>query len=403
MKDRVQILFLVLTSLISCSTWAQQDSTYKKKALTTMDVTAFFSFYNQEGQHSAVTGGEGDEHLQVVHAGADIQYGINSSLILFSAQVDVISSPSTDKIDFIKSSASEHDNHVQASLGYQYSFTKKRIKVGAAYLFGMESDYFSNGVSTWINWLSAKKTQALGIGVDVFFDDLRWGRLNSRGNYQPITLVYPSELRRKQWFDIYHRNSYNLNVNFRQDINRKLAVNISSGITYQEGVLSTPFHRVYFADTSITRVENLPSQRVRFPLGIHANWFAKQQLVLKAYYRLYYDNFGILAHTVALQSIIKPNNKWSIYPFVRGYYQTASPYFAPYKQHESSSLFYTSDYDYSSFFTIKGGVGIGFFPDWRLGKKSKFYFNNIVVRYSFMYRTDGLSAHVIGLQFGLKK
>jgi len=379
------------------------DSSFKKKALTTLDVQAFFSLYTQEGNHSAVTGGEGDEHLNVYHTGTNIAYGINASLIIFDASIDVISSPSTDKINFIKSSPSAHDNHVQARLGYQYDWKKHRIKFGAAYLLGIESDYWSTGISSWVNWVSRNKTRAISVAVDLFFDDLRWGRLSQRKGFKPTELIYPIELRGTNWFDIYHRNSYNLSLNLRQDINKRLKINIGIGATYQEGLLSTPFHRVYFENLADAKVENLPQQRIRLPLSIAANWFFKQAIVFQPSYRFYWDNFGILAHTLALQTAIKPNNKFTLYPFVRGYYQSGSPYFAPYGEHLSTATFYTSDYDFSTLASFKAGLGIGWYPDARLGKKSKFYFNNVVVRYAFFYRTDGLSAHIISLQVGLKK
>ena len=392
--------------LITCPwllTAQNTDSTFKKKALTSLDVKAFLSYYQQEGTHSAVTGGRGDEHLNVYHTGAAIEYGINSSLIIFNASIDIITSPSTDKIDFVKSSASEHDNHVQGQLGYQYQFKSKKMALGAAYSFGIESDYFSTGIHTWFNWNNSQKTRSFGISTDFFFDDLRWGRLSRSTNNQPSTLIYPSELRGTDWLQLFHRNSYNLGLNFRQDVNRRLSMNFSLGATYQEGVLSTPFHRVYFSDTAVVRVELLPRHRIRLPLGVAANWFAHNQVVVKSYYRFYWDNFGILAQTLQVQTVVKPTNKISLYPFVRAYYQTASPYFKPYRQHEFSAPYRTSDYDYSEFATLKAGIGIGWYPDARMGKRSKYYFNNIVLRYSFLYRTDGLYAHVIGLQFGIKK
>jgi hypothetical protein len=381
----------------------EADSSFKKKALTSLDVQAFFSLYTQEGTHSAVTGGEGDEHLDVYHTGANLAYGINASLMIFDISIDVISSPSTDKINFIESSPSAEDNHFQARLGYQYDLKKHKVTFGAAYLLGVESDYWSTGISAWFNWLSSDKTRAISVATDLFFDDLRWGRLSPRTEFKPTRLIYPVELRYKNWFDIYHRNSYNLNLNLRQDINKRLKINIGIGATYQEGLLSTPFHRVYFRDLIDPRVENLPQQRIRLPLSIAANWFFKQAVVFQPSYRFYWDNFGILAHTLAFQTAIKPNNKLTLYPFVRAYYQIGSPYFAPYEQHLSTATFYTSDYDFSTLASFKAGLGIGWYPDARLGKKSKFYFNNVILRYAFFYRTDGLSAHIISLQVGLKK
>jgi len=401
MKILSNILLICFFSQISLA--QDNDSTFKKKALTTLDLEAFFSAYTQDGQHSAVTGGEGDENLQVYRTGASIKAGVNASLIIFNASIDVITSPSTDKIDFVKSSASEHDNHVQGSLGYQYNLKKHRMRFGAMYLFSMESDYMSNGLSLWFGIDNKEKSQTFSISTDLFFDDLRWGLLSHTTNYQPTTLIYPHELRGTNWINVFHRNSYNLKLGLRQDLNKRVSIKLSLGATYQEGVLSTPFHRVYFSDTSAAKVEILPNQRIRIPVSIATNWFAHKYLVLQAYYRLYWDNFGIFAHTLNLQLAIKPSNKVSFYPFVRGYYQTASPYFAPYKEHLYDETYYTSDYDFSTFGVLKAGLGFGWYPDARMGKKSKAYFNNIILRYSFFYRTDGLSAHIISLQVGLKK
>ncbi len=380
-----------------------RDSIFKKKAVTALDVQLFYSMYLQEGTHSAVTGGEGDEHLTVNHIGTNISQTSNASTIIFNVSLDVITSPSTDKIDFIKSSASEHDNHVQAKVGYQYKHKKSKSTFGAAWLFGIESDYLSNGIDLWFSKINKNKDREFGINASLLFDDLRWGRLSNRQNNKPTTLIYPSELRHTKWIDIFHRHSYNLNVHLRQDINRKTSLKFSVGASYQEGVLSTPFHRVYFSDTTAAKIELLPSQRIRLPMSIALNYFVHRNCVLKTNYRIYWDNFGIFAHTLNLQAALKTSSKFSFYPFFRAHYQSASPYFKPYKEHLYAAKFHTSDYDYSAFGLFKGGIGIGWFPDARLGKKSKLYFNNFMLRYSFFYRTDGLSAHIISLQFGIKK
>lgn len=396
-------LLYLLASFFSQASAQTTDSSFQKKALTTLEVKAFFSLYEQEGQHSAVTGGLGDEQLSVYHTGGSIAYGINEHLVLFKASVDVISSPSTDRIDFITSSASAKDNHVQAQLGYQYDWKEKRMQLGAAYLWSIESDYWSDGLSLWWWWTSKNKMRQLGLSAELFWDDLRWGRLNRGEGYRPSKLVYPSELRNTNWFDIYHRHSYNLQFSWRQDINKRLRVQWNAGLTHQEGLLSTPFHRIYFRDTSRVVVERLPQQRWRLPLTVAASWFLARSLVLQPSYRFYWDNFGIWAQTLQVQAAIKLHQKLSLYPFVRWYHQTASPYFAPYQAHWSNANFYTSDYDYSNFMSVKTGVGVGWYPDWRLGKRSKIYFNHILLRYAFFYRTDGLSAHIISLQLGLKK
>ncbi|MEC8830736.1 MAG: hypothetical protein VX772_00085, partial [Bacteroidota bacterium] len=44
--------------------WSQQDDTsYKRRVLEASEVDLLFSYYNQDGQNAAVTGGEGTEEL----------------------------------------------------------------------------------------------------------------------------------------------------------------------------------------------------------------------------------------------------------------------------------------------------------------------------------------------------
>src|SRR5438105_46380 len=88
----------------------EQDSTYQKKQLSETDVQLVFSYYDQDGNNSAVTGGVGTEKLTVYAPGVNIKHTFNTyNTISLNTGVDVISSASTDNIDFIVSSASVLD------------------------------------------------------------------------------------------------------------------------------------------------------------------------------------------------------------------------------------------------------------------------------------------------------
>lgn len=396
-------LFFLTISIFFLSIVYPQDTLFKKKHLTEIDIEAFYSFYTQDGEHSAVTGGIGTEKLHV--HGAGFNFGLTydtSHTLIVESYIDAITSASTDKIDFIVSSASYHDNHVSAHIGYQYTSKRNPFLIGGKYLFGMESDFMSHGFNLWTSIASKDQTRNISLSLVCYFDDLRWGRLAEETGYKPTTLVYPVELRYKQWFDIYHRNSYNLNLGLKQDINRKLSVQLDGGIILQKGLISTSFHRIYFIDSDSVKVENLPRQRLQIPLGIGLNAFINPVLIIKTYYRYYWDDIGISAHTITLEVPVKLNYRFSFYPFLRFYQQTASTYFKPYKEHLLSDEYYTSDYDLSAFLSYKIGLGFGFFPDTRFGK-SRWAFNNIVFRYAYYNRTDGLDAHMLSLLFDVRK
>lgn len=380
-----------------------QDSLFHKKHLTTADIELFYSFYTQDGDHSAVTGGTGTEKLHVHDVGFNTSLTTDTShTVLVGAYLDAITSASTDNIDFVMSSASREDNHISAHLGYQYHAKQTGFLVGGKYMFGMESDFLSHGFNIWTAFENKMKTRNISFSLACYFDDLRWGRLSPTTGYKPSTLVYPYELRYKQWFDIYRRNSYNLDLGFRQDINRRLTMHLDLGMIYQQGLLSTSFHRMYFKDSDSVKVENLPQKRLQFPLGIGLNVFLSPIFILKAYYSFFTDDFGITAHAVNIEVPVKFGYKYSIYPFFRIYHQSASRYFKPYKEHLLSDEYYTSDYDLSAFWSYKAGLGFGFYPNKRFGK-SHWSFNNMILRYAYYYRTDKLDAHMISILFDLRK
>jgi hypothetical protein len=199
-------------------------------------------------------------------------------------------------------------------------------------------------------------------------------------------------LRYKKWFDIYNRHSYNLKFGFTQVINKRNILGVYPEFIYQKGLLSTPFHRVYFNNGDL-KVENLPQQRRKGILGFKLNSFIGGRTILKNELDFYADDFGILGFAIANETAVKLNRIISIAPFFRVYFQKGTKYFAPYRVHSIEQDFYTSDYDLSSFNTYKAGINFRYAPFKYSGKKLAF--NELQLRYSFMYRTNNLRAHII--------
>ncbi|MCB0528558.1 MAG: DUF3570 domain-containing protein [Saprospiraceae bacterium] len=371
----------------------RQDSTgARKKALSQTDIDIVYAQYLQNGNHSAVTGGIGTENLQVYAPEISLTQRRDSVQVYsLQAGVDMITSASTDKIDFIVSSASREDVRGHAAIGYERRFGKRGWWAGAGTSVSVESDYLSFGGSIGIRHTDPSQNREISLRLETFFDDMRWALFRSD---KKATLIYPKELRGTEWFDRYRRNSYNLSLNLYQTLNRRMAVGIFSGLTYQQGLLSTPFHRVYFNDGSL-KVENLPTRRVRVPLGLQWNYFALDRLILRSYYRFYWDDFGITAHTIDLETPVRIDPLWTISPFFRFYTQTQADDFRAYGQHSPEQTYYTSDYDLSAFQSYKAGLGLRYAPYRKLMRRIQF--NAVELRYAWYRRSDGLVAHMITL------
>lgn len=383
----------LLIGLIAATLGARSQSinpNYKKKKLSHNDVQMVYSYYNQNNNHSAVTGGIGTEDLQVYSTQFLVDNIKDSTRALhFGLGLDVISSASTDNIDFVFSSASRHDSRIYTSLGYNKT-SNPNLSWGTTSSFSMESDYLSLGQAFSLNHINASQTSEFSATFQMYFDDLRWGRYQG---HKVLELVYPSELRGRNWFDEYRRNSFNLSLGWYQTINQRMSLGIYPGLTYQSGLLSTPFHRVYFTDGS-KKVESLPFHRVKIPLGVQLNSFVGTRWILRSYYRIYWDDFGITANTFNQEAAVKISRVITLTPFVRLYIQQGTDFFRPYNEHDPDARYYTSDYDLSDFNSMNVGMGFRYAPYTVKGRTT---FKAIEFRFSHYQRSDEMHANVVSM------
>jgi hypothetical protein len=268
------------------------------------------------------------------------------------------------------------------------------LSISAGIGLSIESDYFSFAKFVGISKTSRNRMQTYSADFQFFNDDLRWGRLNSSTKYGPAFLIYPKELRYQEWYDVFKRNTYNANLGFSQVLNKRNVLGISGILSYQKGLLETPFHRIYFSDGSLA-VEQLPSNRYKGSLAFKLNSFINGNLILKNSISGYSDNFGIQGIALEHETALKLNSKWTLYGNARYYNQNASDYFAPYMIHQSDQEFYTSVYDLSAFNSLKIGFGAKYSP-FKFTRKDR-RFDSALLKYNYYKRSNDLDAHMISL------
>ena len=398
--NRFLACVLAFGLMLICAQSQAQDSAYTKQELRSSDISLLMSYYDQDGIHSAVTGGQGTEKLEVyaINLNSRTNYSSGATLIL-NLGVDIISSASTDNIDFEVSSVSSLDQRTHMVVGYEKNLKNDQY-IGMDVSYSIESDYTSRGVGIWYQNLMAQNTRRFSARVKFYFDDLRWGRL-SEPYLLPEKLIYPEELRYKEWFDIHNRYSLNINFGYEQDLNKKMNLGLYPSLVFQRGLLSTPFHRVYFEMGSDLRVENLPRERAQFAFGVQYNYFLGKRTILRIFYQAYYDQFGIGSNTVKLELPYKINANLSIAPFGRFYHQSGARYFKTYAAHRVDQEFYTSDFDLSSFWS--GQLGLNMRLALTGNSLRNFSVDGLNIRYSYYDRSDGLTAHIISLLFQFRK
>jgi hypothetical protein len=381
------IIMAGMLCLISNAKAQTVDSNYQYQNIDKTEIEALYGYYMQDGKHSAVTGGQGTEELNVQAVSLKAKHYLTPKFELnWKAGVDVITSASTDKIDYVLTSASRVDRRIFADLNFSiHTKNKSFITLGSG--VSAESDYLS--IPARINYRSPETTNGShwNLSLDVAFDDLRWGRFNP-DFYAPVRLVYPIELRSTDWFKKYRRQSYNLMSSYSLVLSKKSQLALFAGMSLQEGLLSTPFHRIYLTNGN-TVIEKLPSQRIKIPLAMQLNSFISSQFILKQNIGLYKDNFDIHALSLEEELSWKANRNMYVSIFSRAYTQTASTYFKKKGEHQANVSYYTSDFDLSKFTSLNTGLELFIHP---LSAGKINMIKGIGIRASYYQRSDGLWA-----------
>jgi len=365
---------------------------YKQRKLKFEEANLISSYYQQDGNNSAVTGGIGTEHLTDFATTLDLKLSHydrrgRKRTIIGEVGIDVYSSASSDKIDpNTISSASSGDKRIYPSLTYLITNEPKGSTLSVNGSISTEFDYFSKGVSLGWSKLSKDRNREFSAKGQAFFDT--W------------TVILPIELRSSSSLQGNKpRNSYGASFTLSQVLTRRLQMLLLADVAFQEGQLATLYHRTYFTDGSHS-VEHLPDQRFKLPLGVRLNYFAGDRLIVRTYYRYYRDSWGMTAHTAEIETPIKITPFFSVSPFFRYNTQQGVKYFKAYRLHVPGEEFYTSDYDLSTLTSNMAGLGIRYAPPGGVLNIARF--NALELRYGHYKRSTGLSSDIFTLLLKFK-
>lgn len=389
---------LGLLALLRSYTQQMPDSTgYGSRKLKVEEINLVSSYYVQNGDHAAVTGGIGTQHLTDLANVFDLRlsrYDKRRRKHTFDMElgIDHYTSASSDKVDLkANSSASHADTRFYPSLNWTIENEKKGRSFGFGVSSSTEFDYQSFGLN--VNY--SQKTHD------------RNGEFSARlqGYFDQVKLVTPVELRTgggNTEHDDYgtdNRTTLAASLSWSQVINKNLQVAILADVIRQQGFLSLPFYRVYFQDGSVHQ-EQLPDSRLKIPIGLRVNYFLGDAIILRSYYRYYQDDWGVRSHTANIEVPVKITPFFSVSPFYRFYHQTAVKYFAPYEQHTAADQYYTSNYDLSAFNSHFMGAGVRLAPPKPiLGIK---HFSMLEIRYGHYTKNIQMNANIVSLNLRFK-
>jgi hypothetical protein len=412
---------------------AEQQPEYQKRVLESTEVDFLSSYYSQDGQNAAVSGGIGNEELTDATGTFVVSIPLSDDDILsIDAGVSAYTSASSSNINpfdggnradpFVASSgASSSDVWGNLTGNYSHSSDDRNNIWSAKVSFAAEFDYMSIGVGGGYTRLFNEKNTELSISGNAYFDtwktiypyELRPFQSGGRGLNDPLFSFYtitgnPNYNPSFTEFSGKGRNSYSIGIGISQILSKKMQGTLLLDLVRQDGLLSTPFQRVYFGDIADSfiedfhladDVERLPDTRLKIAVGGRLNYYLNEIFVLRSYYRYYTDDWGIRSHTASLEVPIKLSDSFTIYPMYRYYSQTEADYFGPYEGNISTATYYTSDYDLSRYRANQFGLGIGYTDIFTRLKIWNFGLKNIDLKFNKYERDSGLSAYIITAGF----
>ncbi len=346
-------------------------------------------YYEQDGNHSAVTGGLGTEELTDLGGQLHVSIPMDSlARMHISTSLNHYTSASTDNIDSYVSSASRKDSRVFLKIGYGKEQGRSGWTIGGGGSF--ESDYLSTSLTA--SWYKQSE------------DGLSEFSLHSSLFLDTWLVIFPEELRAPGLASVptNKRRSFQITATWSMPLNAQTQISATVEPVVQQGLLSTGFHRVYMAGEVLPKIERLPGWRWKFPGSIRLHHYLTDWLIARAFYRFYWDFWGILGHTASLELPLRPFDYVNIYPFYRFHWQRGSRWFAPYGVHDTDAMYYTSDYDLSGFYSQKVGVGCSVYPlygllRWKTGLARVGVLEQLDARYARFLRSDGLKAYSFSL------
>lgn len=392
------------------------DTSYKKRVLEASELDMLFSYYSQDGQNAAVSGGEGTEELTDATSTLVLKMPLNADAILtVDVGISAYTSASSSNVNPFDgagvanpfdASSGESRKDVLAYFNPTYSHSsddRNKIWSVNGYI-SSEYDYFSVGFGGSYAYLFNEKNTEISLGVQAYLDS--WNPqypTELRGGFEGNIIGYSPSFTR---FENENKNSYSVSLGFSQILSKRLQASLSIDVVSQNGLLSTPFQRVYFGDVQDFFVENfqladdverLPENRFKLPFGARLNYYVNDFIVLRSYYRLYFDDWGITSHTASLEAPIKLSDSFTLYPTYRYYKQSAADYFYAKEAALSSLNFYTSDFDLSEYNANQYGFGLQYKDIFTKTKLFFFGLKTVDLRYSYYDRSNGLNASIFTL------
>jgi hypothetical protein len=252
---------------------------------------------------------------------------------------DVVSSASIDVISNATKRMEDFRSEITAALSQKLHATT----LTGAYVYSVEHDYESHNLSLGIaqDFLQRNTTLALGYTLSAN----RVGRAGDQAFHESLLVN-------------------GISASWTQTLTPKLIGQLSYSFSYGNGYWSSPYRFVPVETSDVSGnwfkvPEREPDERLRHAMVIGLNQHLFTDTALQGDYRIYFDSWGLVAHTIQLRYLVTFKDV-TLRLRERFYYQKGADFFKPH--YTEIEPFMTADRELSTFWSNLVGAKIS----WRL-------------------------------------
>jgi hypothetical protein len=264
----------------------------------------------------------------------------------------------------------EKRNEAQAGLGYEIDFGKRQLDLSARGRFSKEPDYLSRGAGFAAALSLDERNTVLRLSGYFVHDDVyRRVRMSSAAD--------PSRLTVSSADPAGTLNVLSLGLAWDQVINRALTLTLGYDLAVLEGYQANAYRQVPFANGG-AGAEKHPESRARSAGYVWLAYFNEQtRTAIRGGYRLYYDNWDVLAHVPELRIHQEVGPHLEVRLRYR-YYTQSSSFFYRQGGNLRSDRFYTFDPKMSEFHDQTLGLKVRLSLDFLSFTKLDFLRNTVL-------------------------
>ncbi len=261
------------------------------------------------------------------------------------------------------SETKEHRHEVKGGLTFMFDWlrlfnrekeTEDPMFLSITGINSRESDYTSRTISGSVSQDLFQRNTTIGASYTKSFDNY-----NPSPRFDSAIITIPGyTFFGDEEEDRGRRQTDRLALSVTQGITLTTIASVIVGYNYDRGYLARPYYVYLPKDTTIFYHENLPSERTSLTLTGRLNQYipTKNGTAVHLDYRLYYDSWDLMSHTISLKIYYRAFERFIVSPSYRFYTQNSAFFYKDVYTQNDLPCYLTTDFKYRECITNTFGL-----------------------------------------------